>query len=58
MTLKETKSLLHDCFILAVLEFKMNGSESNFNWDESERKVIDFVMSEYKKEKRPKTKGV
>lgn len=58
MTLKEAKRLLHDCFILAVLEFKMNGSESSFDWDESERKVIDFVLSEYKKEKKPKTKGV
>lgn len=58
MTLKDAKSLLHDCFILAVLEFKMNGSERDFNWDESERKVIDFVLSEYKKEKKLKTKGV
>lgn len=54
MTLKDLKSLLHDCFILTVLEYKLKDGESEFDWDESERKVIDFVLREYKL----KTKGV
>lgn len=58
MTLKDVKSLLHDCFILTVLEYKLKDGKSEFDWDESERKVIDFVLSEYKKEKKLKTKGV
>lgn len=36
----------------------LKDGKSEFDWDESERKVIDFVLSEYKKEKKLKTKGV
>lgn len=52
MTQKEIKGLLHNCFILSVLEFKRHAEDNRaFDWDESEQKIINFVLSEYKKEK-------
>lgn len=53
MTQKKIKGLLHKCFILSVLEFKRHAEDKHvFNWDESEQKIINFVLSEYKKEKK------
>ena len=54
MTLKDVKGLLHDCFILTVLEARKRQGErvEDFDWDGTEKKIIDFVLSEYKKSKK------
>lgn len=56
MKQQEIKDLLHNCFILAVLESRKSQGQNlpDFEWDETERKVIDFVLAEHKKAKARK----